>query len=200
MKKGKGFAWNALCATVAWILYNTFFLLVQALYDLSTTKWDLGIEPMPVFYDTVAPVILLVLYFISFVGFFFLGKTMLAATGSHVFNFVSLALGYALLLALVGWAYCSEYTILGLTNFLIACMGDALNSKSIGDLFYDWSTNAFVMAIPFICMFIGLTVRQIQANKAIGGSDEKAAAGTDVEQTAEAAQSAAETDKPKGTP
>lgn len=71
MKKGKRFARNTLCATVAWILYNTFFLFIHILYDFSTIEWDFGFGPMPVFYDTVAPVILLILYALSFMGFFF---------------------------------------------------------------------------------------------------------------------------------
>lgn len=49
MKKGKRFAWNALCATGAWILYNTFFLFIHILYDFSTIEWDFGFEPMPFF-------------------------------------------------------------------------------------------------------------------------------------------------------
>lgn len=200
MQKLKRFAWNALCATGAWILYNTFFLFIHILYDFSTIEWDFGFEPMPFFYDTVAPVILLFLYVLSFIGFFFLGKTKLAATGSHVLNFVSVALGYAFLWALVGWVFDSEHTSMIMTNFPIICVADAFNSDSIYDLHYDVQANAFVMAIPFICMFIGLTVRQIQANKAIGSSDEKAAAETNAAQSAEAAQPAAETDKPKGTP
>ncbi len=71
MQKLKRFAWNTLCATAVWIFYNTFFLFVHALYDFSTVEWDLSMEPMPVFYDTIAPVILLILYALSFMGFFF---------------------------------------------------------------------------------------------------------------------------------
>lgn len=103
--------------------------------------------------------------------FSFFGKDTLAATGSHVLNFVSVALGYAFLWALVGWVFDSEHTSMIMTNFPIICVADAFNSDRIYDLHYDIQANAFVMALPFVCMCIGLTVRQMQANKAIGGSN-----------------------------
>ena len=200
MQYSKIFARNTLRAFIAWILYNTFFFFLSFIYSDSTLKWRVTGVQMPFFYDAVAPILLLVLYVLAFVGFFSVGKNLLTTTGLHLLNFVFLALSYAILWMLLGWVFASEHTSMGMTNFLIICLADALDSRYLSHLNYNCSVNAFVMAIPFICMFIGLTVRQIQANKAIGGSDEKAAAKTDAAQSAEAAQSAAETDKPKGTP
>ncbi len=165
MQKLKRFVWNALCATAAWILYNTFFLFLYFMYVLSMEEWRFNEAQLPFFYDVVAPILLLVLYALAFVGFVFIGKKILAATGLHLLNLVSLALGYAFLWALVGWVFDSEHTSMDMTNFLIVCLADALDSKYLSRLNFDWSANACVMAIPFICMFIGLTVRQVTENK-----------------------------------
>lgn len=161
MQYSKIFARNTLRAFIAWILYNTFFFFLSFIYSDSTLKWRVTGVQMPFFYDAVAPILLLVLYVLAFVVFFFVGKNLLTTTGLHLLNFVFLALSYAILWMLLGWVFASEHTSMGMTNFLIICLADALDSRCLSHLNYNYSANAFVMAIPFICMFIGLTVRQI---------------------------------------
>lgn len=127
MQKVKRFSWNTLCATAAWILYNTFFLFLYFMYVFSMGEWRFNEAQLPFFYDVVAPILPLVLYTLAFVGFIFFGKKIVSATGLHLLNLLSLALGYAIIWALVGWVFASEHTSMDMTNFLIVCLADALD-------------------------------------------------------------------------
>lgn len=74
MQYSKIFARNTLRAFIAWILYNTFFFFLSFIYSDSTLKWRVTGVQMPFFYDAVAPILLLVLYVLAFVGFSLSGK------------------------------------------------------------------------------------------------------------------------------
>ncbi len=171
MRKLRRTAWNTVCSTGLWVLYNTFFLALHAWHTYSPYYWNFrdsfvdGNETIPTFYKTIVPVIFLLLYLLAFVSFFFAGKKILVTTESSVLNLVSIFLGCTVILCGLWYAYNSEYTILVLTNFLIICVAEVVNSEKLADMGYSWFANVCVVILPYICMYVGLIFKKLKRHK-----------------------------------
>ena len=171
MRKLKRTAWNSACSTGLWVLYNTFFLALHAWYAYSPYYWNFSDpfvyagETIPILYDTIVPAIFLLLYLLTFIGFSLAGKKILVTTESHILNLVSIILGCIVILCCLWYAYNSEYTILVLTNFLIICVAEVVNSEKLAEMCYLWFANVCVVILPYVCMYVGLIFQKPKRQK-----------------------------------
>lgn len=171
MRKLQRTAWNSACSTGLWVLYNTFFLALHAWCAYSPYYWNFsdpfvyGDETIPILYDTIVSVIFLLLYLLTFISFFLVGKKILVTTESPILNLVSIFLGCTVILCSLWYAYNSEYTILVLTNFLIICVAEVVNSEKLAEMGYLWFTNVCVVILPYVCMYVGLIFQKSKRQK-----------------------------------
>lgn len=149
---------NGICSTIMWVIFNSFFLLLNAIIDIyEHTRFGILLgNPKPLKFQILIFIVISLFVIVWSILFFQLGKKTLKISDT-IIDYISIFLFHPIVLLLLYFSIQSESSMIDTINWFVQVIPI---SKVRINLYDSFLANALLTFYPYICLALGMTKRK----------------------------------------